>query len=73
MSGRGKGGNGREKGDAKRHPKVLPDNIQGITKPAIHRLARGGGVKRISEVFRDDVTYTEHPQRDAMGVVYGMP
>merc|ERR1719357_1452355 len=27
---------------------VLRDNIQGITKPAIRRLARRGGVKRIS-------------------------
>ena len=26
----------------------LRDNIQGITKPAIRRLARRGGVKRIS-------------------------
>jgi histone H3/H4 len=26
---------------------VLRDNIQGITKPAIRRLARRGGVKRI--------------------------
>ena len=52
---------------------------QGITKPAIRRLARRGGVKRISgliyeetrgvlEVFlenviRDAVTYTEHAKR----------
>jgi histone H4 len=28
--------------------KILRDNIQGITKPAIRRLARRGGVKRIS-------------------------
>ncbi|XP_069929472.1 LOW QUALITY PROTEIN: histone H4 [Oryctolagus cuniculus] len=48
MSGRGKGGKGLGKGGAKRHRKVLCDNIQGITKPAIHRLARSGGVKRIS-------------------------
>ena len=42
MSGKaGKGG----KGGAKRHRKVLRDNIQGITKPAIRRLARRGGVK----------------------------
>ncbi|KAI2643020.1 Histone H2B type 1 [Labeo rohita] len=44
MSGRGKGG----KGGAKRRSKVLRDNIQGITKPTIHCLARCGGVKRIS-------------------------
>ena len=32
MSGRGKGGKGLGKGGAKRHRKVLRDNIQGITK-----------------------------------------
>ena len=44
-SGRGKGKGGKV-GGAKRHRKVLRDNIQGITKPAIRRLARRGGVKR---------------------------
>ncbi|CAH4029195.1 unnamed protein product [Pieris brassicae] len=59
--------------------KLLRDNIQGITKPAIRRLARRGGVKRISgliyeetrgvlkvfleNVIRDAVTYTEHAKR----------
>ncbi|XP_039696938.1 histone H4-like [Pteropus medius] len=78
-SGRGKGGKGLGKGGAKRHRKVLRDNIQGITKPAIRRLARRGGVKRISgliyeetrgvlkvfleNVIRDAVTYTEHAKR----------
>ncbi|XP_044766877.1 histone H4-like [Coccinella septempunctata] len=73
--GKGLGG----KGGAKRHRKVLRDNIQGITKPAIRRLARPGGVKRISgiiyeetrgvlkvfleNVIRDSVTYTEHAKR----------
>ena len=33
MSGRGKGGKGLGKGGAKRHRKVLRDNIQEITKP----------------------------------------
>ena len=32
--GRGKGGKGLGKGGAKRHRKILRDNIQGITKPA---------------------------------------
>ena len=79
MSGRGKGGKGLGNGGAKRHPKILRDNIQGITKPAIRRLARRGGVKRISgliyeetrgvlKVFlengiRDAVTYTQHAKR----------
>merc|ERR1711959_869078 len=63
----------------KRQRKVLRDNIRGITKPAIRRLARRGGVKRISgliyeetrgvlktfleNVVRDAVTYTEHARR----------
>ena len=34
MSGRGKGGKGLGKGGAKRHRKVLRDQIHGITKPA---------------------------------------
>ena len=79
MSRRGKGSKGLGKGGAKRHRKVLRDNIQGITKPAIRRLARRGGVKRISgliyeetrgvlkvfleNVIRDAVTYTEHARR----------
>src|SRR5258705_5497109 len=80
MSGRGKGRKGLGKGGAKRHRKILRDNIQGITKPAIRRLARRGGVKRISAmiyeetrgvlktflegVIRDAVTYTEHAKRE---------
>ena len=79
MSGRGKGGKGLGKGGAKRHRKVLRDNIEGITMPAIRRLARRGGVKRISGliyeetrgvlemslegVVRDALAYTEHARR----------
>jgi len=44
MSERGKGGKGLGKGSAKRRRKILRDNIQGITKPAICRLARRSGV-----------------------------
>jgi histone H4 len=54
MTGRGKGGKGLGKGGAKRHRKVLRDNIAGITKPAIRRLARRGGVKRISGLIYDE-------------------
>jgi histone H4 len=32
MSGRGKGGKGLGKGGAKRHRKILRDNIQGVYK-----------------------------------------
>ena len=76
MSGRGKSSKGLGKGGAKRHHKVLRDNIQGITKPAIRRLPRHGGMKRVSgliyeetravlKVFLENViwdvgTYTEH-------------
>ena len=56
--GRGKGGKGLGKGGAKRHRKVLRDNIQGITKPAIRRLARRGGVKRISGLVYEEVSTT---------------
>ena len=67
------------KGGSKRHRKVRRDEIQGITKPAIRRLARRGGVKRISglvyeetrsvlkvfleTVIKDSVTYMEHAKR----------
>jgi len=67
------------KGGATRYKKVMRDHIQGITKPAIRRLARRGGVKRISgliyeetrgvlktfleNVLRDAITYTEHSRR----------
>ncbi|XP_058852075.1 histone H4-like [Acipenser ruthenus] len=79
MSGRGTGGKGFGKVGAKHYRKVLRDNIQGITKPAIRRLARCGGVKRISgliyeetcrvlkvflqNMIRDAVTYTKHAKR----------
>ena len=79
MTGLGKGGKGLGMGGFKRHRKVLHDNIQGITKPAIRRLARCGGIKLISDliyeetrdilkvflenVIRDAVTYTEHGKR----------
>ncbi|EGR28737.1 hypothetical protein IMG5_169340 [Ichthyophthirius multifiliis] len=76
----GKGGKGMGKVGAKRHSrKSNKASIEGITKPAIRRLARRGGVKRISSfiyddsrqvlksflenVVRDAVTYTEHARR----------
>ncbi len=72
-------GVGLGKGGAKRHKNLGKDNILGITKPAIRRLARRGGVKRISglvydetrnvlktflqNVVRDAITYTTHAKR----------
>ena len=68
-----------KKGGAKRHRSKKRDNIRGITKPSIRRLARRGGVKRISgliydevrgvlrlfleNTIRDAVTYTEYAKR----------
>ena len=87
MGGKGgKGGKGLGKvGAKKRHRKVIRENIQGITKPAIRRLARRGGVKRLSglvydetrnvlKVFlegivRDAVTYTEHARRKTVSAL----
>jgi histone H4 len=70
---------GLGKGGSKRHRKVLCENMQGISKQAIRRLARRGGVMRISgliyeetrsvlkvfleNMIRDAVTYTEHARR----------
>jgi hypothetical protein len=61
------------------YPTNVLAHVPGITKPAIRRLARRGGVKRISgliyeetrgvlkifleNVIRDSVTYTEHAKR----------
>lgn len=77
-----KGGKGGKGGKGKFAPKrkVLTKNIiLGITKPAIRRLARRGGVKRISaliydeargvlkyfldSVIKDSITFTEHAKR----------
>ena len=79
MSGLGQGGKGLGKSGAKRHRKMLRDNMNGISKPAIRRLARRGGVKRISGlvyeetrgvlkeflmmVIQDATAYTDHARR----------
>ena len=70
---------------SKRHRRVFRDNIQGITKPAIRRLARRGGVKRLSgliydetrgvlkefleKIVRDAVQYTEHANRKTVSAM----
>lgn len=64
---------------AKIRRRILRDNIQGITKGAIARLAHQAGVKRISDLIyeetrgvmwvelgntiRDTITFTEHAKR----------
>jgi histone H3/H4/ubiquitin len=74
-----RGGSGR-----RRHRKVLRDNIQGVTKGAIQRLAHVAGVKRISglvyeeirgvlkvyleNVLKNAILYTEHSRRKTVSV-----
>jgi len=83
--GRGLGKGGLGKGGAKRHRKVLRDNLQGITKGSIRRIARRGGVKRMSGliyeevrgnlknflemVLNDTVTYTLHGRRKTVSAL----
>lgn len=81
-----KGGKGTGKGVHKRPQKRSNRPlIEGITKPAIRRLARRGGVKRISlniykqirdvlsgflrNVVRDAITYTEHAKRKTVNAM----
>ena len=78
-NGAGRGKVGLGKGGARRHRRILRDNINGVTKAAIRKLARRGGVKRINalvydmtrqtlkswlhNVIRDTVEYTEYGRR----------
>ncbi|XP_078415344.1 histone H4-like [Cetorhinus maximus] len=82
MSGRGKGGKCLGKGGAKWHWEVLRDNIQGISKHAICRLAHRGDVKHTSglihqethgvlkafleNIIWDPITYTDHAKCKAV-------
>ncbi|XP_078254852.1 histone H4 type VIII-like [Rhinoraja longicauda] len=83
MSGRGKGGKRLGKGGANWHRVALYDNLQGITKPATHCVARRGRVKWVScliyeeasveNAIRDAVIFTEHAKSKmatTMDVVY---
>ncbi len=78
-SGLGKGKGLRAQQASKRHRKPAKEPILGITKPAIRRLARRGGVKRLSgliyeetrgvmknfltSVLKDSTVYTLHARR----------
>ncbi|KAL1270362.1 hypothetical protein QQF64_029378 [Cirrhinus molitorella] len=69
MSGRGKGGKGLGKGGAKRHRKVLRDNIQGITKPLfVVSLARWCQAYFRSDLRRDPrkVALRKAPRRPSL-------
>ncbi|XP_057322661.1 histone H4-like [Microplitis mediator] len=86
MTGCDKEGKGLGRNGTRRYRRVLRDNIQGITKPAIRRLARRGGVKRISgliyketrgvlHVFLENVTLNEHAKCNTvttMDVIYAL-
>jgi histone H3/H4 len=45
----------KQKGGAERRRRILRDNISGVTKPAIKRLARRAGVKRVSGLIYEEV------------------
>ena len=51
MAGRGKVGKGYGEVGARRTKKALRETILGITKIAIRRLARRGGVKKMSSLI----------------------
>jgi len=75
---------GKYHGKSKRYKNVLRNSIQGVTKPAIRRLARRGGVKRISGLVYDEtrivlktfltqiidhaILYTEYSRRNTVTV-----
>ena len=79
MFGRGNGGKGLGLGGTKCYRNILRNNIDGISKPALRRLARRGGVKCqsgliyeevrsvlktfLERIIRDAVTYCEHARR----------
>ncbi|GET89355.1 histone H4 [Leishmania tarentolae] len=49
------------KGSQKRQKKVLRDNIRGITRGCVRRMARRGGVKRISSEIYEEVRRVLRP------------
>ena len=65
--------------------KSMKETIMGVTKPAIRRLARRGGVKRLSSliydesrhvlrlflesVIKDAIAYTEHSKRKTVTAI----
>jgi histone H4 len=79
MAWRGKGAKGVGTGGAKRHRFILRNNIEGISRSSIRKLARRAGVVRMSalayhesravlsvfvrHLVRDAVVYSEHANR----------
>jgi len=62
------GEKGLSKGDAGRHHKVLRNDIKGIDKPFIRRLARRGGVERISGLIYEEEDKSDFHLRGDDGV-----
>jgi len=76
---------GTGKGGTKRHPKKTKTALQVITSPAIRKIARRGGVKRISglvyevtrnilkeflyKLLKDTVHYTECAKRNTVNSI----
>ncbi len=70
------------KGTSKRLKKVVKDSVRGVTQPAIRRLARRAGIKRVSgllytevrgvlrsfveNVVRDSIAFTECARRKSV-------
>ena len=69
-----KGKSGESKGvSTKRVKKILRDNVKGITKGSVRRLARRAGVKRISGLLYEEVRgvlkgFVESLVRDATAI-----
>ena len=59
MTGKGKGFHGKGKGKLKRKTgnQTFRETVMGVTKPAIRRLARRGGVKRISSLIYSEARF----------------
>lgn len=85
MAGGGKGSKGVGDGGVKKHRRIWRDNIEGISNASIRRLARRGGVKRISDhiydealailltflecIIRDAVLYAKHGDRNIISAL----
>ena len=68
---------GKKSGEAKlsgkRAKKVLKDNVRGITKGSVRRLARRAGIKRVSGLLYEEVrgvlkSFVEKVVSDAVAV-----
>jgi len=80
-----KGKSGDAKGSSKRLKKVIRDSSKSIARPAVRRLARRAGVKRVSGllydevrgviksfvevVVRDSIAFAEHSRRKTIGAL----